>query len=295
MEQGVREQADVNQEQTDAWDGVLFDAWIKYRDLVCDGLALHGDAALRIHPPRQGDSVIDLGCGLGDTTQQIAELVGPQGHAFGVDVGPRFIEAAQQEAEDAGNDRVSFAVADIQTDDLGGPYDYAYSRMGIMFFDSPVAALRNVREALVPGGRLSAAVWRRKLDNDWLHRAEQVVEKYLDEPEEHDVPTCGPGPFSMANADTVSEQLGIAGFEDVSLTRCDAPIKIGNSVDHAIEFAMALGPAAEVLRVCPPEEVEEVRPQVVADLREALTDFVQEDGTVAAPASTWIVGARNPG
>ena len=82
-----------------------------------------------------------------------------------------------------------------------------------MFFANPVQALRNIRSALAPGGRLCAVVWRRKDDNDWVRRAELVVDEYLEHPEETDQPTCGPGPFSMANADTVSEQLKIAGFE----------------------------------------------------------------------------------
>ena len=85
----------------------------------------------------------------------------------------------------------------------------------MMFFANPVAALRNVRGALRPGGTLCAVVWRRKLDNAWVHRAEQVVEQYLEHPEETDEPTCGPGPFSMANADTFTEQLKIAGFEPI--------------------------------------------------------------------------------
>ena len=133
--------------------------------------------------------------------------------------------------------------------DLPGPFDYAFSRMGIMFFGNPVVAMRNVRAALAPGGRLVAAVWRRKLDNPWLHRAEQVVDQYLEEPEETDEPTCGPGPFSMADADTVSEQLTLAGFEQISLRRCDLPIKIGNDLDHAVEFNMAIGPAGELIRL----------------------------------------------
>ena len=91
--------------------------------------------------------------------------------------------------------------------------------MGIMFFANPVAALRNVRRALAPGGRLCSVVWRRKLDNDWLHRAELVVAGFLDRNEESDEPTCGPGPFSMADADTTSAILQAAGFEDVTLTR----------------------------------------------------------------------------
>jgi ubiquinone/menaquinone biosynthesis C-methylase UbiE len=281
-----------NLEATEAWSGPLFEAFVKYRDLVTGGLGAHGEAAMAVHPPQGGDRVLDLGCGFGDTTQWLAGLVGDGGEAVGVDVSVPFIEVARGEAEEAGVGNVRFEVADVQVTQFGEPFDYAFSRMGIMFFANPVQALRNVRNALVPGGRFCAVVWRRKLDNDWMHRAELVVDEYLDHPEETDEPTCGPGPFSMANADTVSEQLKIAGFEEIALQRCDLPLKIGNDIEHAVEFNMALGPAGEVLRLWG-DRVDEIRPKIAAELREALAEFEGPDG-VFAPASTWIIGARVP-
>lgn len=277
-----------NQEATDAWSGPLFEAFVNYRDLVIDGLGAHGEAALDAHPPRSGERVIDLGCGFGDTTQRLSELVGPEGRVFGVDVAEPFIEQARKEAAE-GSANVDFAVVDIQIGDLGEGYDYAFSRMGLMFFGNPVQALRNIRSAMAPGGRLVSVVWRRKEDNDWVRRAELVVDKYLDHPEETDQPTCGPGPFSMANADTVSEQLAIAGFGEIELRRCDLPLKIGNDLEHAVEFNMALGPAAEVLRLWE-DRIDEVRPKIAAELRQALAEFDGPDG-VFAPASTWIISA----
>src|SRR5262249_60505548 len=114
---------------------------------------------------------------------------------------------------------VHYRLVAVQIADLGGPYDYVFSRMGVMFFANPVQALRNVRAAMRPGGRACFVVWRRKLDNGWVHEAEQVVEGYLEHPEETEEPTCGPGPFSMADADTVTEQLRIAGFAAIQLRR----------------------------------------------------------------------------
>jgi SAM-dependent methyltransferase len=280
-----------NAEAAEAWSGPLFDRFLRFRPIVTDGLGAHGEAAMNAHPPQPGDRVLDLGCGFGDTTQRLADLVG-EGEAVGVDVAEPFIEASKQEAEKAGVANVSFEVADVQVADLGGPYDYVFSRMGIMFFANPVAALSNVRSAMKPGARLCAAVWRRKLDNDWLHRAELVVDEYLEHPEETDEPTCGPGPFSMANADTVTEQLKIAGFEQVSLRRCDIPIKIGNDLDQAVELMLALGPAGEVMRLWG-DRVDEIRPKITREIREALTEFDGPDG-VYAPASTWTVGAVAP-
>jgi SAM-dependent methyltransferase len=289
---GVRVFED-NVEATEAWNGPLFEIWIEYRDLVAEGLREHGERALMAHPPDEGARVLDIGCGLGDTTVRLAELVGPAGSAHGVDIAERMIESAIEEAGEAGIENVSFEALDVQVTKFDRTFDYAFSRMGTMFFANPVAALRNVREALAPGGLLNMVVWRRKLDNEFMHRAELVVAEYLDEPEESDVPRCGPGPFSMANADTVSDVLVHAGYEDIGLARQDLPYKIGNDLDHAVAFSMELGPAAELLRLWG-DRVEEIRPKIAADLRAAHADLVVEGGAVVAPASTWAVTARAP-
>jgi SAM-dependent methyltransferase len=282
-----------NEEATEAWSGVLFDRFVEFRELIVDSLKLHGDAAMALHPPNRGDRVLDIGCGFGDATQQLATLVGPEGEAVGVDVAEPFIEASIREARAAGVENVDFLAGDVQVMELPGQFDYAFSRMGVMFFANPVQALRNIRGALGPGGRLCVVVWRRKLDNPWVHRAEQVVEKYLEEPEESDEPRCGPGPFSMQNADTVSDQLQIAGFERPSFTRCDLPLKLGNDLDHAVRFNMAIGPAAEIVRLNG-KDADEIRPKLEAEIREVLSDYDDPD-EVSAPASTWIISATVPG
>jgi SAM-dependent methyltransferase len=204
------------------------------------------------------------------------------------------IGTAIEEAAAAGIENVSFATRDVEVTKFDQTFDYAFSRMGTMFFANPVAALRNVRRALAPGGLLNIVVWRRKLDNEFMHRAELVVAQYLNEPEESDVPRCGPGPFSMANADTVSDVLKHAGYADIRLARQDLPYKLGNDLEHAVAFNMALGPAAEVLRMWG-ERVDEIRPKIADDLRAALADYVVDGGAVVAPASTWAVTARAPG
>lgn len=283
-----------NSEAIEAWDGPLFDRFDRFRYVLTTGLGNHGEAALSLHPPRPGQRVLDVGCGFGDTTQRIAALTGPDGSAHGVDASSRFIEASIEDARAAGIPNASFAVVDVQVGDLGGPYDMAFSRMGTMFFASPVAALRNVREALVAGGRLVMVVWRRREDNDWMYRAQTTVEKIVQRPEEYDDPTCGPGPFSMAGADTTSDILLGAGFVDISLRRCDLPIVIGRDLDEAMELVMAIGPAGEILRL-QGDRVAHLHDEVRSALREAHSEYVGADGTVTAPASTWIVSATAPG
>jgi SAM-dependent methyltransferase len=285
-----------NAEAIEAWDGPLFDRFVQYRHIVTTGLGAHGDAALALHPPPPGGHVLDIGCGFGDTTRQIAALVGPDGEVVGVDAAPRFVEAATHEAQEAGVSNVRYAVADVQTADLGGlggPFSMAFSRMGTMFFANPVVALRHVREALAPGAPLVMVVWRRREDNGWLYVAQQVVERLLGRPEEYTEPTCGPGPFSMAGADTVSDVLLHAGFEHIGLQRSDLPLLGGRDLDEAVELVMAIGPAGEMVRLWG-DRMAHRHDEVRAAVREALSAFVGDDGAVHAPASTWIVSARAP-
>jgi SAM-dependent methyltransferase len=283
------EDVGVNAEAIAAWDGPLYERFVRFRHLVTTGLGAHGEEALRLFGPGTGERVLDLGCGFGDTTQRIAGLVGPEGRSVGVDAAPKFIETASREATEGEHENVSFAVADVQCDALGGPYDLAFSRFGTMFFASPVAALRNVRRSLAPGGRLVMVVWRRRIDNEWLYRAQAIVEGIVSRPEEYDEPTCGPGPFSMADADTTSEILGHAGYTDIALRRCDNPITIGRDVDEAVDMVTAIGPAGEILRLAG-DRAAHLHGEVREALRAGLAEYDGPDG-VRAPASTWIVTA----
>lgn len=170
MADAIRE-VDDNIEATEAWNGPLFDVWLRYRDTFANGLREHSDQALAANPPAPGDRVLDIGCGLGETTVRLAELVGPEGHVHGVDVAERMVAFAAEEAESAGLSNVEYSARDVETTTFAESYDYAFSRMGTMFFANPVAALRNVRETLVPGGLLNMVVWRRKVDNEMMYRA----------------------------------------------------------------------------------------------------------------------------
>jgi SAM-dependent methyltransferase len=284
-----------NDEVTRAWNGVLFDKFARFKQVLTIGLSPHGESLIDRHPPPPGARVIDLGCGFGDMTRQLAERLarsgGPaRGQAIGVDVAQNFVEASTRDAVDAGSD-ATFVRADVQVDELRGPYDAAYSRFGTQFFASPVAALRNVKRALQPGATFAFVVWRKREDNPWLHVPELCVRGLIAEDEETvDEPTCGPGPFSMRSADLVSDQLKAAGFQRIAFERHDVDIYIGRDLDEAIDYSMALGPAGEIMRLAGQVGVERL-PEVTAALKAALAGYVTPRG-VYAPSSTWLISAR---
>jgi SAM-dependent methyltransferase len=161
----------------------------------------------------------------------------------------------------------------------------------MQFFNSPVAALRNIRRSLKPGATLSCVVWRKREDNPWLHVPELCVRRFIAEEEETaDEPTCGPGPFSMRGPDLVSDQFKAGGFGQITFERHDVDICIGRDLDEAIAFAMALGPAGEIMRLAS-DIAKQREPEVMAAIKEALAVFVTPRG-LFAPSSTWFITAK---
>jgi len=276
----------------EAWNTVLYDKFVRFKHLLVAGLSGHSEELLKRNLYPKGARVLDIGCGFGDSTAKIARAVGPQGEAVGVDCAERFVRTAARDAADAGVPNARFFKADVQADDLRGPYDYAFARFGTMFFTLPGVALRNIRAALKPGGVLTQIVWRKREDNPWLYDAELKVREIVPvvSHEDTDQAHCGPGPFSMAGADMVSSMLASAGYSSITFERFDTDICIGRDLEDAVEFAMALGPAGEIIRLAGAEG-EKLMPTVAAALRQTLARYVRDDG-VWAPSSTWFISSR---
>lgn len=277
----------------EAWNTVLFDKFSRYKHLLVEGLSSHSNELLgrNLHEP--GWRVLDIGCGFGDSTLRLAREVGPEGSAVGVDCAANFIEAAQGAAGETDVDNAEFLVADVEREHLQGPYDAAFARFGTMFFNLPGAAMNNINRALKPGAPFHMIVWRKREENPWLHDAELKVREIVPvvEHEDTDEVHCGPGPFSMAGPDMVSDILTATNYDQIRFERFDADICIGHDLNEAVEFAMALGPAGEIIRLAG-EEGEKLTGTVREALTETLGKYVRDDGSVWGPSSTWFISAR---
>jgi hypothetical protein len=187
-----------------------------------------------------------------------------------------------------------FEIADAQTAAWDPLYDYAFSRMGTQFFAAPVPAMRAIRGALKPGGRLAKVCWRRKADSPLWAETEQVVERFLSRPDEYEADTCGPGPFSLGNPETTRGILQAAGFDEIELHQRDFDYFMGADMDEAIDALLAIGPGAELIRLNG-EYGESRRGEIAEALRDRYAAWQKPDGSIIGRGSVWIVAATNPG
>jgi ubiquinone/menaquinone biosynthesis C-methylase UbiE len=280
-------------EYVDFWNEILVPKFTRFKHVLVDGLTHHSAAIFPNLPVNEGDKVLDIGCGFGDTAVDLAERVGPNGTVVGLDCCNAFLDYGRADAEARGLKNVAFVEGDALSERFDPTYDFVFSRFGTMFFSNPVAGLRNMRTALKPGGLMTHIVWRTPADNPWLSMAKDVVLNYLPAPGD-DARTCGPGPFSMANEEMVAGMMKSAGYEDVTFTRVDALVLVGRTVQDAIDFQLALGPAGEVFREAG-DEAEAKRGEIEAALATAIEAQKQEADGIVMDSSSWVITGRNPG
>ena len=273
------------------WNDVLADKFERFRNILIDGLSYHSEAPLSRLELAPASRILDVGCGWGDTALRLAKMTGPSGEVIGLDCCNSFLEKGRRDATAAGIRNVRFIEADVESYPFSSEFDLCFSRFGMMFFANPVAAMRNVRRALKPGGRLVFITWRAIDDNPWLGVPKKVVLKFLPPPGDA-AQTCGPGPFSMASSSLVSAQLTAAGFTGIRFERSDGPVMVGANLEQAMQFQLALGPAGEICREAG-AEAEVRRSEIEEALRTTLASYLQE-GRVIMGSSSWTITAYNP-
>lgn len=281
--------AGPNAAQADYWESRA-GTWIATEDLTVSVVGgAFGDAAIERLAPRPGERVLDIGCGTGPTTSQIARRVQPGGSVLGLDISPTMVATATERAAAAGLDDVTFAVADVQSTDLGdGSFDAAFSRFGVMFFTDPTTAFANVGRSLRSGGRLTFACWQDLDRNEWMFVpgaaavAVSGVAPNMPEP-------GAPGPFSLCDPDRIRSVLGDAGFSDVQVQDEARDVVVPEErIDDVVRGASAMGAVREQLALFPDDPGMQER--IVAGVRAELARRL-DGGVVRFTSAAWIVSA----
>ncbi|MGB6577811.1 MAG: methyltransferase domain-containing protein [Streptosporangiaceae bacterium] len=249
-----------------------------------DELRLHHEVLRRACGVQPHEQVLDIGCGLGQTTCEAARLA-RAGSALGVDISASAIERARELAQAQGIRTVTFECADAQVHRFPQErFDLAISRFGTMFFGDPAAAFANVGRALRPAGRLVMMVWQAHGRNEWNVAIRQSLA----------VPGgaaaagfAGPDPFSLADPQAVTGILEAAGFADVAFTDVHEPVYYGPDVAAALDWVRGFRCTSDVLSRLDPAAAA----RALGRLREMLAAHLSGNG-VWFDSRAWIVTAR---
>jgi SAM-dependent methyltransferase len=233
-----------------------------------------------------GRRVLDIGCGAGPTTVELARQVAPGGSTVGIDISPSMIERARARARDEGVD-AEFVVGDAQVHDLGeGTFDAAYSRFGVMFFADSVAAFTNIRRALRDGGRLAFACWQPMAANEWMRVPGEAVTLVtgVSPPPRPDEP----GPFLLSDPDRTEQILDAAGFRSIEVSPETGQLDVGiDRLDFAVDVSLRIGAIREAVTANDdPAFREELRTAVRTKLEEHV-----HDGRLLLGSAGYVVTA----
>jgi SAM-dependent methyltransferase len=274
-----------NAAMADNWNGVGGSHWVTHEARHDRALAAYGEDVLGAAAIADTDRVLDVGCGTGALTRAAARQA-TRGTALGVDIGRPLVEAARARTASEGPANATFEQADAQVHPFApGGLDVAMSRFGVMFFDDAEAAFRNVRRALVDGGRLVFVCWQALAANDWMLVPAGALAEHVG------LPDVGgpdaPGPFSLADPERVQAVLGAGGFSSVTLDEVAHPMWLGTDVDDALGYMSNQSLARTLFEGKPPEVVD----RALAALRTVLAEVAGPEGVVLA-GRAWLVTAR---
>jgi len=278
----VKTKDELAAEQAAYWKGAGGTMWLGAYDRIQRGIAGFGEIALEAAKAQPGEQVLDVGCGTGGTTAELAKAVGANGRVLGVDISEPLIAAAR--AQGLGN--ATFEVADATTHALGpASFDLVFSRFGVMFFGDPVAAFRNIRGSLKPLGRLAFLCWRTAAENAWSMVPMRAAQRFLP-------PMSRPGPedpgqYSFGDRSRVERILTQAGFNGLSIEPVDRMMDLGENVPDVLQRIGDFGPLARAFK--------DIEPEQVAKAKAAIADALQPHATtegVKLAGACWLVRAR---
>ena len=269
-------------EQAAYWKGAGGTMWLGAYDRIQRGIADFSKIALEAANAQPGERVLDVGCGTGGTTAELARAVGANGRVLGVDISEPLVGAARAQ----GLANAAFEVGDATTYPFEAQsFDLVFSRFGVMFFGDPVAAFQNIRRAMKPSGRLVFLCWRTPPENPWAAVPMRAAQPFLP-PMERPGPE-DPGQYSFGDRARVEFILGQAGFSGLSIEPVDLMLNQGKDIPSVMQQIGDFGPLARAFKNAEPEQIAKAKEAIA----EALKPHATPDGVKLAGAC-WLVRAR---
>ena len=277
--------SEVNKNQRDFWSGKGGDIWVERQNAMDTMLSPLGEAALNKLNLNEGENVLDIGCGCGHTTLNIAKRISPDGQVSGLDISEPMLKRAKESANEMSISNASFNCVDVQTDDIGEEvYSAAFSRFGVMFFEDPVAAFCNINKSLITGASLSFVCWQSPALNPWQSLFIEAVKKYVDLPSP---PPRSPSPFAFMESEYVSSILEESNFQNIMIEGHEAEVNMfsGRSLSDSVKDYISINPVVSGMLK---DSTKQEKTEIINSAIEAFSPYYSAKGLMF-PSATWLV------
>lgn len=273
------------QMQRQAWDTAA-EGWKKWWPVFEDGAQKLSDRLVELAGIKPGHKVVDLATGTGEPAITAAKRVSPGGRVLAVDISSKMLSTAKERAKERGLEGViEFREGDAEVAVTEkNAFDAILSRWGLMFLPNLQSSLKSMREVLVPGGRIAAAVWTEPEKSPMVSMPIGVARQVLGLPPN---PPNLP-PFNLADAKMLERVFVDAGFKNFKSEKMNLTFTIKSADEFARFQSEISGPIIALLADKPQEKHEAVWKAV----RDAAGKYAGPDGKIKMDNETMCVVAE---
>ena len=276
-------------QQRQIWDNAAA-GWQAWWETIERGAQKVNDKIVELAEIKSGDRVLDIATGIGEPAVTAAKKVMPSGKVVATDISPQMLAIAQTRAKSLGLDGImEFRESDGEKLDFPEPtakFDAVLSRWGLMFFPNLSAALVKIRDLLVTNGRLSAAVWSAPSKVPLLDLAFATVRKQINAP---GPPPGTPGPFALADIETLKQSFSQAGFKDVKIDTFQITFEFDSPESFTRFHQQVTAPIQALLA----NYSDEVKKAAWDSITEAVWQYADSHGRVNLDNEVICISGRN--
>lgn len=268
-----------------AWNATA-PGWAKWEDTISEVVAEPTEVMFEMAGIAPGMRVLDIACGAGSQTLALARRVGREGHVIATDISARMLDYVRRNATDAGLENIDVSEASADALSVGGEFDAAVCRLGLMLFPDPVGAARSARDALAPGARYAALVFASPDRNAVFAETMGIVLKHAGAPMP---PPGAPGLFALGADGALSGVLRDAGLEDIETRRIAAKLDLPDAATGLDFFRESAGVLKSALA-----GLDETGQAAAWSAVEANLARYEANGRFSADLEFKVAGGRRP-
>ena len=234
----------INDEQYEYWNKGIGQKWVKEDNSLNERFAILTKEFFSRANINKNEKVLDIGCGGGITSFEASKLVGKDGYVLGADISEILLDLAKKNYSNIEN--LEFKYCDVQNYKFKkNIFSKVISRFGVMFFENPIVAFRNIYNSIQDGGSLHFVCWTNVLENEFFTAAANIIIKHLNK--EFPQVTRAPGPFAFSEKKYVKQILNASGFKNIKVDKIYTSISTYDDSKKDGELLFNIGLAGRLL------------------------------------------------